>query len=75
MNFAVIGVGSFGLKRAQSIKNSLKGKLITIIDPNQENLTKAESALQVTSSTLEKVLQLQYFLPSPFRLKVHFLFV
>ena len=57
MNFAVIGVGSFGLKRAQSIKNSLKWKLITIIDPNQENLTKAESALQVTSSTLEKVLQ------------------
>ena len=56
MNFAVIGVGSFGLKRAQSIKDSLKGTLIAIIDPNQENLTKAENALKVSSSTLEKVL-------------------
>ena len=28
MNFAVIGLGSFGLKRAQAIKDSNQGKLI-----------------------------------------------
>ncbi len=57
MNFAVIGVGSFGLKRAQSVKDSIKGKLKTIIDPNKENIAKAENILKIKSSTLDDVLK------------------
>ena len=32
MNFAVIGLGSFGIKRAQAIKNSKLAKLVCIYD-------------------------------------------
>ena len=35
MNFAVIGLGSFGLKRAQAIKDSNQGKLVAINDIDQ----------------------------------------
>ena len=37
MNFAVIGLGSFGIKRAQSIKNSKLAKLLCINDINNQN--------------------------------------
>ena len=32
MNFALIGAGSFGIKRANAIKNSKKGSLVKIFD-------------------------------------------
>ena len=37
MNFAVIGLGSFGTKRAQAIKNSKIAKLVSIYDVNIDN--------------------------------------
>ena len=42
MNFAAIGLGSFGTKRAQSIKKSKLCKLVSIFDPNSENAEKAK---------------------------------
>mgnify|MGYP001273794164 FL=1 len=40
MNFAVIGLGSFGIKRASAIKNSKLAKLISIYDVNEDNAKK-----------------------------------
>ena len=40
MNFAVIGLGSFGIKRAGAIKNSKLAKLISIYDVNEDNAKK-----------------------------------
>ena len=47
MKFAVIGLGSFGTKRAQSIKNSKLANLVAIHDTNKENLEKASKLLDV----------------------------
>ena len=47
MNFAVIGLGSFGIKRAQAIKNSKLAKLMCIYDINNDQAKKAEKTLQV----------------------------
>jgi predicted dehydrogenase len=56
MNFAVIGVGSFGIKRAQSIKNSKLAKLIAINDVNKDNVQKAETILNVKALNLDQIL-------------------
>ena len=40
MNFAVIGLGSFGIKRAQAIKNSKLAKLMCIYDINNDQAKK-----------------------------------
>tara|TARA_B110000438_G_C15773894_1_gene633158 strand:- start:610 stop:1572 length:963 start_codon:yes stop_codon:yes gene_type:complete len=57
MNFAVIGLGSFGIKRAQAIKNSKHAKLICIHDVNTENTEKAKKTLQVPSYTYDEILK------------------
>jgi len=57
MNFAVIGLGSFGIKRAQAIKNSKQAKLICIHDVNAENTEKAKKTLQVPSYTYDEILK------------------
>ena len=57
MNFAIIGVGSFGLKRAQAIKNSKKGKLLSFFDPSKTNADNAEKLLKAKSCTLEEILE------------------
>jgi predicted dehydrogenase len=41
MNFSVIGLGSFGMKRAKSIQDSNNAKLINVYDINPE---KAQNA-------------------------------
>ena len=46
MNFAVIGLGSFGIKRAQSIKNSKSAKLVAINDVNKEIAEKAKNKVE-----------------------------
>ena len=46
MNFGIIGVGSFGIKRAKAIQNS-KGSLSKIYDVNKENLKKASEELKI----------------------------
>ncbi len=47
MNFAVIGLGSFGIKRASAIKNSKIAKLKYIFDVNEKNAKLASEKLQV----------------------------
>jgi predicted dehydrogenase len=44
------------LKRAQAIKNSKKGKLKNIFDPDKNNLEKAEKILETKSSNLQAIL-------------------
>lgn len=56
MNFAVIGLGSFGIKRAKAIKSSKVAKLKTIFDLNNQSLEKAKEILSVQSYNLEKIL-------------------
>ena len=46
MNFALIGAGSFGIKRANAIKNSKKGSLVKIFDTNKNNSKKASEILK-----------------------------
>ena len=57
MHFAVIGLGSFGIKRAQAIKNSKLAKLVCIYDINNENAEKAKKNLQVPISNYEDILK------------------
>jgi len=57
MHFAVIGLGSFGIKRAQAIKNSKLAKLVCIYDINNENAEKAKKKLQVPISNYEDILK------------------
>ena len=47
MNFAVIGLGSFGIKRASAIKSSKKAKLRYIFDVSEKNAKLASEKLQV----------------------------
>ena len=47
MNFSVIGLGSFGIKRAQSIKESKNAKLVNVYDLNLETANKASALLNV----------------------------
>ena len=57
MHFAVIGLGSFGIKRAQAIKNSKQAKLVCIYDINNENAEKAKKNLQVPISNYDDILK------------------
>ena len=57
MNFAVIGLGSFGTKRAQSIKNSKLAKLVAINDVSSENAEKAKKILDVPIFEYKKILE------------------
>jgi len=57
MNFAVIGLGSFGIKRAQAIKNSKLAKLLYIHDTNNDNAEKAKKILQVPINNYEEILE------------------
>ena len=57
MNFAVIGLGSFGIKRAQSIKNSKSAKLVAINDVNKEIAEKAKIKLNVPIIEYSKILK------------------
>jgi len=57
MNFAVIGLGSFGIKRAQAIKNSKIANLLSIHDTSIENLNKAKEILKVPASSYYEILK------------------
>ena len=57
MNFAVIGLGSFGIKRAGAIKNSKLAKLISIYDVNEDNAKKASIALGVPISNFSEIIK------------------
>jgi|TARA_B110000914_G_scaffold190917_1_gene177118 predicted dehydrogenase len=47
MNFAAIGLGSFGQKRAKAIKDSEQGELVAIFDTNKDIANKASKDLEV----------------------------
>ena len=57
MNFAVIGLGSFGVKRAKAIKSSKNAKLVCIFDPNKNNAQKAEKELNVPCKSFQEILK------------------
>ena len=56
MNFAVIGLGSFGVKRAKAIKSSKIAKLVCISDPDENNAKKAEKELDVPIKSFQQIL-------------------
>jgi predicted dehydrogenase len=56
MNFAVIGLGSFGVKRAKAIKSSKIAKLVCISDPDENNAKKAEKELDVPIKSFQEIL-------------------
>ena len=56
MNFAVVGLGSFGTKRAQSIKNSKLANLTAINDVSKENADKAKKILEVPAVEYNQIL-------------------
>jgi len=57
MNFAVIGLGSFGIKRAKAIKNSKMAKLHSIYDIDDKNAKNAKEILKVPIYKYEEILK------------------
>ncbi len=57
LNFSVIGVGSFGIKRAKAIQVSNNANLVSICDVNLENANKAKNILKVEVQTFDKILK------------------
>jgi predicted dehydrogenase len=55
MNFAVVGIGSFGIKRASAIKNSKNANLVAISDVNKKNAEKAKNILGVPFKPYEEI--------------------
>ena len=56
LNFSVIGVGSFGIKRAKAIQESNNANLVSICDVNLENANK-ENILKAEVQTFDKILK------------------
>ena len=57
MKFAQIGLGSFGIKRANAIKNSKNGNLLKIYDIKKEKLEEAVKILGSNSAqNLEEIM-------------------
>ena len=56
MNFAVIGLGSFGVKRASAVKASKYANLKCIFDVNNENAEKASKKLGVPIKDYKDIL-------------------
>ena len=57
MKFAIIGTGSFGLKRAKAIIESDKGELVGFYDTNKEIITKTKKDLNVNFLELDQILK------------------
>ena len=55
MNFAVIGLGSFGIKRATAIKQSNQANLFAISDIDKKKAEKAKEILQVPFQTYNEI--------------------
>ena len=56
MNFAVIGLGSFGIKRASAVNDSKQAKLKYIYDVDGENAKKASEKLGVSIKNYDEIL-------------------
>jgi predicted dehydrogenase len=57
LNFAVIGTGAFGVKRAKAIQECKNAKLVAICDKNSENAERAQKILGAESKSLDQILQ------------------
>ena len=57
VNFAVIGLGSFGIKRATAIKQSNQANLFAISDIDKKKAEKAKEILQVPFQTYNEILK------------------
>ena len=57
MNFAAIGLGSFGQKRAKAIKDSKHGNLKAVFDTNKDIANKASKILDVPTKDLNEILK------------------
>ena len=57
MNFAVIGLGSFGIKRATAIKKSKQANLLVISELDEKRAVKAKETLQVPVSDYNEILK------------------
>ena len=56
LNFSVVGVGSFGVKRAKAIQECKNAKLASVCDKSPENANKAKSILNVDIKSFEEIL-------------------
>ena len=56
MKFAVIGLGSFGIKRARAIKDSKIADLVYLYDTSKENAEKASNLLGVPIKNYNEIL-------------------
>ena len=57
MNFAVIGLGSFGVKRAKAINDSKNANLKYLFDVNDQNAKKASKDLDVPVKSYEEIIK------------------
>ena len=57
MNFAVIGLGNFGIKRAAAIKKSKQANLVVISELDENRAIKAKETLQVPVSDYNEILK------------------
>ena len=57
MNFAVIGLGSFGIKRASAIKKSNTANLVAISDLSKKNAEEAKKVLQTSIYSYDEILK------------------
>lgn len=57
MNFAVIGLGSFGVKRAKAINDSKNANLKYLFDINDQNAKKASKDLDVPVKSYEEIIK------------------
>ena len=57
MNFAVIGLGSFGVKRAKAINDSKNANLKCLFDLNDQNAKKASKDLGAPVKSYEEILK------------------
>ena len=61
LNFSVVGVGSFGVKRAKAVQECKNAKLLSVCDKSSENANKAKSILNVDVKSFEEILKIKIF--------------
>ena len=57
LNFSVVGVGSFGVKRAKAVQECNNARLLSVCDKSTENANKAKSILNVDVKSFEEILK------------------
>ena len=73
LNFSVVGVGSFGVKRAKAIQECKNANLDSVCDKSPENANKAKSILNVDIKSFEEVLMIKIFMLFVFAHQINFI--